>query len=193
MTSSAGRYRTWNCTVSLTLGELMPDTDLRAAFVEGMSRAATFVAVVTTDGEGGRAGVTVSSLTSVSADGEHPSLLVCINRQSAAATSILQNRAFCANLLAEDQQDLANLFAGRSGTDRSERFDRIAWEAGSIGQPVLAGATATFECRLATALLWETHHIIVGRVAAVTLSSSGSALLYGQRAYRRAIHLTGDS
>lgn len=193
MTSSAGRSRTWNCTASSTLGELMPDTDLRAAFVEGMSRASTFVAVATTDGEGGRAGVTVSSLTSVSADGEHPSLLVCINRQSAAATAILQNRAFCASLLAESQQDVANLFAGRGATDRAERFDRVAWEAGALGQPLLAGATATFECRLATALLWETHYIIVGRVASVRLSEDTSALLYGQRGYRKAIHLTGDS
>jgi flavin reductase (DIM6/NTAB) family NADH-FMN oxidoreductase RutF len=172
----------------------MPDaTDLRAAFVEGMSRAATFVAVATTDGEGGRAGVTVSSLTSVSADGEQPSLLVCINRQSQAATAILQNRAFCANLLSENQQDLANLFAGRSAGDRAERFGQVPWDPGSIGQPVLGGATASFECRLATALLWETHHIIVGRVVDVRLSGNASALLYGQRGYRRAIHLGGDS
>jgi len=167
--------------------------ELRAAFMEGMSRAATFVAVATTDGEGGRAGVTVSSLTSVSADGEMPSLLLCIHHQSPAASAILKNRAFCANLLAEDQQDHANLFAGRSTTDRAERFDRIAWEAGGIGQPILSGATAAFECRLATALLWETHHILVGRVSSVLLSDNASALLYGQRAYRRAIHLTGDS
>jgi len=167
--------------------------ELRAAFMEGMSRAATFVAVATTDGEGGRAGVTVSSLTSVSADGEMPSLLLCIHHQSPAASAILKNRAFCANLLAEDQQDHANLFAGRSTTDRAERFDRIAWEAGGIGQPILSGATAAFECRLATALLWETHHTLVGRVSSVLLSDNASALLYGQRAYRRAIHLTGDS
>lgn len=167
--------------------------ELRTAFMEGMSRAATFVAVATTDGEGGRAGVTVSSLTSVSADGEMPSLLLCIHHQSPATSAILKNRAFCANLLAEDQQDLANLFAGRSTTDRAERFDRVAWEAGGIGQPILSGATAAFECRLATALLWETHHILVGRVASVLLSDNASALLYGQRAYRRAIHLTGDS
>jgi flavin reductase len=164
--------------------------DLRAAFVEGMSRAATFVAVATTDGTGGRAGVTVSSLTSVSADGEQPSLLLCINRLSPAATAILQNQAFCANLLAESQQDLANLFAGRSATDRTERFDRVAWQPGQLAQPLLTGASATFECRLATALLWETHHIIVGRVVAVQLSDDASTLLYGQRGYRKAIHLT---
>lgn len=163
--------------------------DLRARFLEGMSRAATFVAVATTDGEGGRAGVTISSLTSVSADGDQPSLLACIHHQSPAAAAILKNRAFCANLLAEDQQEVSNLFAGRAGTDHAARFDRAGWQPGPLGQPLLQGATAVFECRLATALLWETHHILVGRVQSVRLSDSPAALLYGQRAYRRAVHL----
>ncbi len=163
--------------------------DLRAAFLEGMSRAATFVAVATTEGEAGRHGVTISSLTSVSADGEQPSLLACIHHRSPAATAILTNRAFCANLLHEGQQAMSDLFAGRGGdADRGARFDRALWRAGPLGQPQIAGATA-FECRLATALLWETHYIIVGRVTAVTLSESPAALLYGQRAYRRAVDL----
>lgn len=154
-----------------------------------MSRAATFVGVATTDGPGGRAGVTISSLTSVSADGEHPSLLACIHHLSPAATAILKNRAFCANLLAEDQQPVSDLFAGRGGDDHGARFDRAEWAAGVLGQPVLGGATATFECKLATSVLWETHHIIVGRVAQVVLNDNPHALLYGQRAYRRAVHL----
>ena len=165
-------------------------TDLRQHFIEAMSRASTFVSVVTTDGEAGRFGVTVSSMTSVSADGAGPSLLVCVHHLSPAATAILRNRAFCANLLHEGQQDIADLFAGRAGAgDHSARFDRADWQPGPLGQPVLAGATASFECRLATALLWETHHILVGRVHAVRLSDSPAALLYGQRAYRRAVHL----
>jgi len=168
--------------------------DLRASFLEGMSRAATFVAVATTDGEAGRYGVTVSSLTSVSADGDQPSLLLCVHHLSPVGAAILKNRAFCANLLAEDQQDLSNLFAGRGGSaDHADRFTGTPWDAGEIGQPCLDGATATFECRLATALLWETHHIMVGRVVSVRLSDKPSALLYGQRAYRKAIHLAGDS
>ena len=36
---------------------------LRDSFLEGMSRAATTVNVVTTDGPGGRAGVTVSAIS----------------------------------------------------------------------------------------------------------------------------------
>jgi flavin reductase len=168
--------------------------DLRADFLEGMSRAATFVAVATTDGEGGRFGVTVSSLTSVSADGDQPSLLLCVHQLSPVGAAILKNRAFCANLLAETQQDFSNLFAGRGGSgDHVDRFTQTAWEPGAHDQPLLAGASAAFECRLATALLWETHHIIVGRVSSVRLSDNPSALLYGQRAYRRAIHLTSEN
>lgn len=167
----------------------MAPTDLRTLFVEGMSRAATFVAVATTDGEAGRFGVTISSLTSVSADGDNPSILACIHHLSPAATAILKNRAFCANLLHEGQQALSDLFAGRAKSDAPSRFEAADWTPGPGGQPMLAGATANFECKLATALLWETHYIIVGKVTAVTLSDDPSALLYGQRAYRRAVHL----
>lgn len=168
------------------------DTELRNRFIEGMSRAATFVAVATTDGEAGRYGVTISSLTSVSADGDHPSLLACIHHLSPAAPAILKNRAFCANLLQEDQQQLSDLFAGRAGSgEHAARFDKAAWLPGLIGQPVLTGATASFECRVATSVLWETHHIIVGKVVSVVLSDSPAALLYGQRAYRRAVHFPG--
>lgn len=164
-------------------------SDLRAQFVEGMSRAATFVAVATTDGEAGRYGVTISSLTSVSVEGDHPSLLACVHHKSPAASAILKNRAFCANLLGEDQQSLSDLFAGRDKAGVGDRFERAAWHRGEAGQPVLAGATATFECRLATAVLWETHYIIVGKVISVTLSEDPSALLYGQRAYRKSVQL----
>lgn len=164
--------------------------ELRLQFLEAMSRAATFVAVVTTDGGAGRFGVTISSLTSVSADGDHPSLLACLHHQSPAAAAILRNRAFCANLLHEDQHDVSDLFAGRmTAGEHAGRFDRTAWSRGELGQPVLEGATASFQCRVATSVLWETHHIIVGNVISVELSDNAQALLYGQRAYRRAVQL----
>ncbi len=167
--------------------------DLRSSFLEAMSRAATFVAVATTDGEAGRFGVTISSLTSVSADGDHPSLLACIHHRSSAATAILKNRAFAANLLAEDQEDIANRFAGRGVSgDHADRFLAVDWSKGPLGQPIFPGATASLECRLATAVLWETHYIMVGQVTEVRLSDNQAALLYGQRAYRRAVGIKSE-
>jgi flavin reductase (DIM6/NTAB) family NADH-FMN oxidoreductase RutF len=166
-------------------------SDLRSKFLEGMSRAATFVAVLTTDGPAGRFGVTISSLTSVSADGDSPSLLACLHHQSPAAAAILSNRAFCANLLHEDQQPVSDLFAGRLASgEHAARFEQAAWQPGTFGQPALSGSVASFQCRLATSVLWETHHVIIGTVTDILLSESPSALLYGQRAYKRAVQLS---
>lgn len=170
----------------------MTEPDLRSRFVEGMARAATFVSVVTTDGPAGQAGVTVSSMTSVSADGAGPSLLFCVHHRSQAATAILSNRGFCANLLQESQQGQSDLFSGRDKSDPTRRFERAAWTPGAAGQPVLTGSTASFECELGTAVLWETHYIIVGRVTKVHLSDDPAALLYGQRAYRRAVSIADE-
>lgn len=165
----------------------MPDAELRTRFLEGMSRAATFVSVVTTDGEAGRFGVTVSSMTSISADGPAPSLLVCIHHKSPAATAILQNRMFCANLLHQSQQSISDVFSGRQKTEHQKRFDDIGWKPGWNQQPLLDGATAAFFCKLRTSLLWETHFIIVGETEHVFLDESPHALLYGQRGYRKAV------
>jgi flavin reductase len=162
---------------------------LRDQFLEGMSRGATFVSVVTTDGAAGRFGVTVSSLTSVAVDGEAPSLLCCIHQQSAAAAAILVNGRFSANLLSENQQNVADIFSGRRKIEPAERFNTVAWFAGSDGQPLIEGATASFECALGTSMTWETHYILIGRVQTVQLSPVPGALLYGQRAYKRAIAL----
>lgn len=163
--------------------------DLRQSFVEGMARAATFVSVITTDGPGGQHGVTVSSMTSVSADGEAPSLLVCIHHKSPAAAAILQNRAFAANLLNAAQQGHSDIFSGRDKSALA-RFDRVDWRPGQGGQPMLTQAAASFECSLKTALLWETHYLMIGQVSAVILSDQPDALLYGNRAYARAVGMS---
>ena len=76
------------------------DPDLRARFLAGMSHAAATVNVVTTDGAAGRHGVTVSAMSSVSADTAKPTLLVCVNEASASAAAILENGIFCVNVRA---------------------------------------------------------------------------------------------
>ena len=82
----------------------MQDDERKKRFMEAMSRGATFVTVLTTDGEVGRFGVTVSSMTSVAADGFAPTILACVHQKSPAANAILTNKSFCANILHESQQ-----------------------------------------------------------------------------------------
>jgi flavin reductase len=74
--------------------------DLRDRFLQGMSCAAATVNVVTTDGPAGRSGVTVSAMSSVSADGNAPTLLVCVHEKSPTARTIIENGCFCVNVFA---------------------------------------------------------------------------------------------
>ncbi|MEX0283156.1 MAG: flavin reductase family protein [Paracoccaceae bacterium] len=167
----------------------MKDEKLHSDFLEGMSRAATFVAVATTDGHRGRYGVTVSSMTSVSTEGEYPSLLICVHYMSLAAPAMLANRGFCLNLLNEDQSRIANTFAGREGEDHDERFERVDWTPSPAGHPMIEGAVASFDCQMATELWWKTHHVIVGEVTNVNLSDDHRPLLYGRRSYHKAVKI----
>lgn len=165
----------------------MDEAERKVKFLEAMSRGATFVTVLTTDGEAGRFGVTVSSMTSVAADGFAPTILACVHHRSPAANAILGNKHFCANLLHESQQVVSDIFSGKRKIEQARRFEEIQWQPSAEGQPIIAGATANFECILRTSLLWETHHVMIGHVMTVHLNDDPKALLYGQRGYRRAI------
>lgn len=167
----------------------MEALDLKQSFLEAMSRGATFVSVLTTDGETGRFGVTVSSMTSVAADGFAPTILACVHAKSPAALAILSHKTFCANILHESQQDVSDLFSGKGKTDHGARFDAVKWSATPGGQPRILGATANFDCVLRTSVLWETHHIMIAHVLHVDLNEDPHALLYGQRNYRKAVGL----
>ncbi|PWJ19183.1 flavin reductase family protein [Jannaschia seohaensis] len=158
---------------------------LRDRFIQAMSRAAATVSVVTTDGPAGRAGVTVSAMTSVSADGDAPTMLVCINKGASAADPIRRNGVFAINVLEAGQQDLADLFAGRGGASGAARFAGLATETLETGAPILPGLAA-FDCEVQDIDPIGTHLVIIGAVRAVRSSETGTPLIYGMRSYLRA-------
>ena len=168
------------------------DAELRTRFVEGMSRVAAAVTVVTTDGDAGRFGVTVSSMTSVSADTRRPSLLISVHHMSPACEAIRRNHRFCANVLSGNQSQVSDLFSGRLKHLNEDRFGAIAWRSGATGAPIIDGAVVSFDCELKTALLWGTHFIFVGEVEQIELSGQRSPLVYANRGYRRAIPIAPD-
>jgi flavin reductase (DIM6/NTAB) family NADH-FMN oxidoreductase RutF len=161
-------------------------TPLRDQFLHAMSRCAATVSVVTTDGPAGRAGVTVSAMTSVSADGPAPTILVCVNDGASAAAPILENGCFGVNVLGADQQAVSDVFAGRGGASGAARFDAVGWQAGAAGAPLIDGALAAFECRLISADLVGTHYVMIGAVQSVRVAEQGTPLIYGMRRYLRA-------
>ena len=150
----------------------------RDDFIEGMSRAAQTVSVVTTNGPAGRAGVTVSAMCSVSAD--PPLVLVCIHHQSRAMPAIRQNAVFCVNVLANTMQEVSDTFAAM--TSAEDMFDAADWQVALTGAPVLTGALASFDYQVEEIHRAGSHFIFLGNVEEVALGS-GEPLLYGSRSY----------
>jgi flavin reductase len=164
----------------------MPDRDLKAAFLDAMSRSAATVSVVTTDGPAGRAGVTVSAMTSVSADGDAPTMLACINRASSAAEPILANGVFVINVLEAGQRDIADIFARRLPAPGDDKFNAVRHAPMVTGAPAIEGALVTFDCEILSAELVGTHYVLIGAVRAVDMQAQGVPLVYGMRSYLRA-------
>lgn len=166
----------------------MTDTnrdDLRAHFLDGMSRSAASVSIVTTDGPAGRGGVTVSAMTSISADGDWPTMLTCLNASSSALPLVLENRCFCINVLRLDQIEVSDIFSSRLPAPGGDKFNAVRHEVLATGAPWLTDALVSFDCRLISADRHGTHHICIGAVEAVRVSPEGEPLLYGMRRYLR--------
>ena len=132
------------------------------AFREAMSRAATGVNVITTNGIGGSVGLTVSAMCSVSL--EPASLLVCVYGESPARHAIERNQCFAANVLANDQQDIALCFAGQVRELRHDRFAIAKWYPLATGSWGLPDAVAVFDCLVDRQYEYGTHSIFVGTV-----------------------------
>jgi flavin reductase len=158
---------------------------LRENFLEGMSRAAASVSVVTTDGPGGRGGVTVSAMTSISADGPHPTMLTCLNATSSALPMVLENGCFCINVLRTGQTDISDVFSSRRPPPGGDKFNAVKTATLVTGAPRLTEALVSFDCRLISAERIGTHHICIGAVEAVATAPEGEPLLYGMRRYLR--------
>ena len=154
-----------------------------ADYTDAMAAVVTGVSIVSTDGVAGRFGITVSSVSSVSAD--PPLVLVCINRRSPVCAAVHANRVFCVNLLSTQQQELANTFAGRPSRGEPFDFAGVAWSEGLSGAPRFEGAVATFDCVVEQTHEAGSHNLFIGRVVA-TDASAADPLLYTRRAYGHA-------
>ena len=165
-------------------GAVAPDAPLAdtAQFREAMSRLGAAVHIVTTSGKAGRAGFTATAVASVS--DSPPTLLVCLNRQSQITPVMRENKVFCVNTLSTREEELANVFAGRTKQYMAERFMRGDWITLETGAPVLTTAIAALDCRVLEMKSVATHDIYFGEVAAIRFAAAEKALVYHERAYK---------
>ncbi len=159
----------------------------RDVFLEGMSRSATTVSIVTTDGPAGRSGATVSAMSSVSADSDRPSLLVCVNKNSKSADIIRANGRFCVNVLRDSQAWISDAFAGR--TPIEDKFTAGTWVETGLGSWSLENALVTFDCELKSEILYGSHYVFIGEVENAAVAESGPALVYSNRSYGSSVPL----
>ncbi len=148
---------------------------------DAMARLTGAVNIITSDGEAGLAGFTASAVCSVT--DEPPMLLVCVNLSSRQDNLLNSNGVLCVNTLAAGQEGVAQAFS-TSGAEMQHRFAAAAWSRLTTGAPVLDGALASFDCRIAER--WErgTHAVLICEVLA-TRRGHGEPLVYFDRAYRR--------
>jgi flavin reductase len=154
-----------------------------AAFREAMSRLGAAVHVITTAGPGGKAGATATAVCSVS--DSPPTLLMCLNRRSKTNPAVVENGVFCVSTLGDGGAEIADIFAGRTGVNGSDRFATGEWTTLSTGSPVLASAVIAFDCRIIEVRSVGSHNVFFGAVEAVRVGPSGPALVYHDRAYKR--------
>jgi len=153
-----------------------------ALFREAMARLGAAVHIITTQGHAGKAGFTATAVASVS--DSPPTILVCLNRKSQITPIMRENKVFCVNTLASHDEELANVFAGRTGKFMADRFDAGSWTTLETGSPALTNAIAAIDCRVLEMKSVATHDIYFGEVAAIKLANADKALVYHDRAYK---------
>ncbi|MBU3672411.1 MAG: flavin reductase family protein [Sinobacteraceae bacterium] len=141
------------------------------AYRDAISRFMSGVTVITTAHGGELQGITATAVSSVTL--QPPTLLVCLNRQSATCRALIDSGLFAVNVLQSGQQELAQRFA----TKQPDKFAGIAMTTGSLGMPLLDGALAHLECRVSAQNDVGTHRIFFGEVVSVGVAE-GTPLGY---------------
>ncbi len=137
-------------------------------------------------GDGSMHGVTVNSFSSVSLN---PMLvLICLDETSRAIGLIERAGAFGVNVLSAGQRDISSWFANRHRPAGSAMFDGVPLEPGVTGCPVLAGATASFGCRLRQSNRAGDHVIVLGEVVALVHRPRLEPLIFHAGTYKSLEH-----
>ncbi|EHF9724437.1 4-hydroxyphenylacetate 3-monooxygenase reductase subunit [Salmonella enterica] len=139
------------------------------------------VNIVTTAGHAGRCGITATAVCSVT--DTPPSVMVCINANSAMNPVFQGNGRLCINVLNHEQELMARHFAGMTGMAMEERFHQPCWQNGPLGQPVLNGALAGLEGEISEVQTIGTHLVYLVAIKNIILSQDGHGLIYFKRRF----------
>lgn len=157
------------------------DVDLRST----MRYWATGVTILTTEHNGVRNGMTVSSFTSLSL--EPPSVMASLGKIAATHDLVVSSGVFGLTILTSEQEQISNHFT-QTDPDVSDPFADLKVETLVTGSPFLKGGMAYFDCRVTDKVDSGTHTVFIGEVVAVKSfadTENAGPLLYYNQSYRR--------
>lgn len=152
------------------------------AYRDAIGRFTTGVAVLTSVGENGPSGLTLSALCSLSI--EPLMVLACLDRGSRTLGAVRHSRRCAVNVLGADQRELAIGFAGKA--PESEKFAGVAWREVD-GVPVLDGVVAWLTGDVEELVPGGDHLVAIVRVASIG-APGGEPLVY----HRGRFHALGE-
>ena len=150
-------------------------------FRAAMRRLTGGVSVITAGRGAEISGMTVSSVSSLSAD--PPTLIVSVNRSASALALMKSYGFFGVSILTSDQLHIAERFAGKDGLKGADRFATSRWITRISGVPLLADALAAIDCEVEETIERHSHVIVIGRVLDVRVSTRLAALAYWHGQY----------
>ena len=162
---------------------LPASTAANGDFRTALRHLAGGVSVITAGRGEDRTGLTVTSLSSLSA--EPPTVMFGLNLSSSAYPVLARHRSFGVNFLSAAQKQVADRFAGRGGEKGPARYAEAEWSEGRTGAPLLEGALAALDCELEELIERHSHAIVIGRVREIRLGGNDAALLYWRGDYER--------
>ncbi len=146
---------------------------LMGRFVTGV----TVIAVPHAEGRDQVMAMTASSVTSVSL--EPLLLLFCVRNQSRLLPHLKAAGTFSVNLLASHQDGVSRYYGGQEAIGA-----RGQWQIQPDATPALAGANATFICRVQHLQAFGDHHVVVGEVTEMlSADPPAPALIYAAGKY----------
>ncbi|RJS47115.1 flavin reductase family protein [Nocardioides cavernaquae] len=141
-------------------------------FRDVVGEFATGVVIVTASADGRPVGMTCQTFSSVSLD---PPLVCFLPAHTSRSWPLMREAGhFCVNVLAEDQADIAGVFASKG----ADKFADVLWRPAESGAPILDGALAYVDCTLEAVHPAGDHDIVVGRVRALSTLRAADPLLY---------------
>jgi flavin reductase ActVB len=157
-------------------------TEAAQAFRRAMSRLAAPVVMVTTWLDGKPWGLTISACCSVSAD--PPLFLISLASNTVSTRTIREHGSFGVSILGERLLPAAHHGSRQGAPKFVESFCEPGGGPDAARPPVVAGALAHLDCRLAQAVEAADHTLLIGAVEFVEVRGHDQPIVYYDRLYR---------